>query len=259
MGYQRWHDLTFLHWRVSADELATLLPTGLEVDTFDGSAWVGLVAFEMSGVRPWWFPALPGISAFAETNVRTYVHHNGVPGVWFFSLDAANRLAVRIARWRWRLNYHHARMRVERIRGGPGGEGMVYSSVRTADRSLEPGVEGPGIPGAGVDLEICFDDTAPLAGLDESGHARPGTLEHFLVERYVLFTRDPGGDPSTLYSGQVHHSPYPVRPVRVVRCHEALVHAAGIQVSGPPVHAAFSEGVDVEIFGLGPVAGPGPA
>jgi uncharacterized protein YqjF (DUF2071 family) len=257
VGYQRWHDLTFLHWRVPADELATLLPAGLEVDTFDGSAWVGLVPFRMSRVRPWWFPPLPGVSAFDETNVRTYVHHNGVPGVWFFSLDAANWLAVQVARWRWRLNYHHAIMRVERT--GPDGDGdgcgqgLVYSSERTAKGSGRQDVTGPGVPGAGVDLEICLDGVESPEGVDQDGHARPASLEHFLVERYVLFTRDPTGDSSTVYSGQVHHTPYPLCGAEVLRCTESLILASGIEVSGPPEHALYSEGVEVEIFGLEPV------
>jgi len=261
VGYQCWHNLAFLHWRVPADKLATLLPSGLEVDTFDGSAWVGLVPFRMSGVRPWWFPSLPGVSAFDETNVRTYVHHNGVPGVWFFSLDAANRLAVRVARWRWRLNYHHATMRVERIGedagggGGGGDEGLVYWSERTAKGSGSPGATGPGVPGAGVDLEIRLDGIDSPEGVDPEGHARPGSLEHFLVERYVLFTRDPTGDSSTVYSGQVHHSPYPLRGARVLRCTESLILASGIEVSGAATHALYSEGVEVEIFGLRPVEG----
>jgi len=255
VGYQHWHNLAFLHWRVPANGLATLLPSGLEVDTFDGSAWVGLVPFRMSGVRPWWCPALPGVSAFDETNVRTYVHHNGVPGVWFFSLDAANRLAVRIARWRWRLNYHHATMRVERLGGDgdAGDEGLVYWSERTAQGRGSSGVSGPGVPGAGVDLEIRLDGGETPEGVDPEGHARPGSLEHFLIERYVLFTRDPTGDSPTVYSGQVHHTPYPLCGAEVLRCTESLILASGIEVDGPPEHALYSEGVEVEIFGLNPV------
>src|SRR5687768_2328582 len=93
--YQRWRTLSFLHWKVSAAELAPLLPPGLEVDTFEGDAWVGLVPFTMRGVRPRFLPPAPGLSAFHETNARTYVHQRGsAPGVWFFSLDAASRVAV---------------------------------------------------------------------------------------------------------------------------------------------------------------------
>ena len=116
-----------------------------------------------------------------------------------------------------------------------------------------PGSAGPGLPGVGVDLEIRLDDAPELAGLDEAGHAIPGTLEHFLVERYVLFTHDPSGRSSKLFSGQVHHVPYPVRPARVLECQDSLVQAAGIEVSGPPEHVVFCEGVEVEIFGLEPL------
>ena len=135
--------------------------------------------------------------------------------------------------------------------------GAMFKTRLDDDEPKRPetsGVAGPGVPGAGLDLEIRFDDPDPLVGLDESGHSKPGTLEHFLVERYVLFARDPTGASTAVYSGQVHHRPYSVRAVRVVRCNESLVRASGIEVSGPPVHAAFSEGVEVEIFGLEPVA-----
>jgi len=253
IGYQNWHSLAFLHWRIPPDRLATLLPAGLSVDTYDDSAWVGLVPFHMSGVRPWWCPAIPGVSAFHETNVRTYVHVDGVPGVWFFSLDAASRLAVWVARARWRLPYHHSRMRVERVRDD-GEDRMIYSSLRTGRGSQTPGAVGPGLLGAGLDLEIRLDDAPGLTGLDAEGHAVPGTLEHFLIERYVLFTHDPSGRSSTLHSGQVHHTPYRLQSSRVEECRESLIQAAGIEVIGAPDHVAFCEGVAVEIFGLEPLA-----
>lgn len=113
-GHQFWSDLLFVHWRVPAVELRPLLPPEVTIDEFDGSAWVGLVPFHMSGVRPWWFPAVPGVSDFHETNVRTYVTCRGEPGVWFFSLEAAKSLAVRVARWRWRLRYFFAEMSISR-------------------------------------------------------------------------------------------------------------------------------------------------
>ncbi|MFP6766775.1 MAG: DUF2071 domain-containing protein [Planctomycetaceae bacterium] len=243
IGYHRWHSLAFIHWRVSPDLLAPQLPKGVQVDTFDGSAWIGLVPFHMSGVRPWWSPSILGISAFHETNVRTYVHCNGVPGVWFFSLDAASRLAVWIARTRWGLPYHHARMQVRRD-----GSRVEYQSRRTA-RVARDATVGPGVPGAGVDLEIEFDEAAASEGIDEQGHARPGTLEHFLVERYVLFVSELGR-PTDVLSGRVHHSPYPLQSARWVRGEQSLVQAAGFEIDGPPDHVAFTEGVSVEIFGL---------
>ena len=94
-GYQHWRELLFLHWRISPAEIAALVPESLSIDTCEGSAWVGLVLFRMTGVRPWWSPSIPGVSAFPETNVRTYVHRHGRdPGVWFLSLDAASSLGV---------------------------------------------------------------------------------------------------------------------------------------------------------------------
>src|SRR5579871_2480588 len=94
----QWHDLLFMHWPVPVDQLRPLIPPALAIETFDGMAWLGLVPFRMSGVRPRFVPALPWLSAFPELNVRTYVTSAGKPGVWFFSLDAANPLAVHGAR-----------------------------------------------------------------------------------------------------------------------------------------------------------------
>lgn len=111
VGYQSWRDLAFIHWRVPIEEIQALLPDPLMVDTFDGSAWVGLVPFAMRKVRPWWSPSVSGISNFLETNVRTYVHKDGRdPGVWFFSLEASQSLAVRLARKFWNLPYYYAGM-----------------------------------------------------------------------------------------------------------------------------------------------------
>ena len=114
VGYQTWRHLVFLHWRVAPEQLQVHLPQGLTVETFDGAAWLALVPFAMERVRPWWSPAVPGISWFLETNVRTYVRHeNGLSAVWFFSLDANCRLAVRIARTFWSLNYIDCKMSQE--------------------------------------------------------------------------------------------------------------------------------------------------
>ena len=115
IGYHRWTDLLFVHWRFPAEIVRPLLPPELTLDTWEGDAWVGLVPFYMSRVRPWWSPPVPGVSYFCETNVRTYVHFRGRdPGVWFLSLDASNSLAVRVARWRWHLPYFRAHMGLAR-------------------------------------------------------------------------------------------------------------------------------------------------
>lgn len=231
IGYQTWSNLLFAHWKVPVELLRPHIPDTLEIDTFDGAAWLGLVPFQMSDVRPAWFPAVPGISRFPETNVRTYVHHRGShPGVWFISLDAACWPAVLIARWRWHLNYFHSAMSLQRS-----GLTLRYRSHRADRRSSGPGR---------VDIEarVCESTTDP-DGLP----ATPGTLEHFLVERYYLYTTDRAG---RLYRGQVHHSPYPVKPVEVVRLEQSLTDASGVSVPGPLDHAAFSEGVTVDIFPL---------
>ena len=124
--WMTWHDLLFAHWPVPAEQLRALIPPILEVDTFQGQAWVGVVPFGMSNVRPRLLPAVPGLSRFPELNVRSYVTVQGKPGVWFFSLDAANPLAVYLARRFFYLPYLHAKMSLQ-----SNGEVVQYSSLRT--------------------------------------------------------------------------------------------------------------------------------
>jgi uncharacterized protein YqjF (DUF2071 family) len=221
-GTQRWRQLAFVHWRLPAQALRPLVPGALAIDTFDGDAFIGVVPFTMQGVRPRWAPAVPGISSFHETNVRTYVHRDGAdPGVWFFSLDAANRLAVAIARTFWHLPYHHARMSLV------AGDGELrYGSERRAGGARFRGT--------------CRPRGAPAA-------ATPGTLEHFLAERYLLYAQRRDG---ALRCGQVHHLPYPLQRAELADWDESLLAAAGIErpPAAPLVH--FASGVDVEVFGL---------
>lgn len=237
-GYQRWSNLLFVHWRVPADQIRPLIPESLALDLWEGEAWVGLVPFHMSGVRPWWSPAVPWLSNFCETNVRTYVHHQGTdPGVWFFSLEAARAIAVRIARWHWRLNYYHARMQLDR----------TENAVRYASQRLRT------VTRAGCQIEATLgsdwnDPSAP--GGHPSGTAVPGTLEHFLIERYYLYVE---GKNQELMRGQVHHRPYPLRSVQVNAIDECLLKATGVTVTAPHCHAIFSDGVSVEVFPLIPV------
>ena len=230
--HQRWVDLLFLHWEVPIHALAPLLPPGLILDTFEGRAFVGLVPFTMTGVRPVWSPAIPGLSRFHETNVRTYViGPNHEPGVWFFSLDAANAVAVRAARALWRLPYHLARMD---LRHGDDGS-IAYASER-----LWPGP----LPA------VCSVRAVPTGSI---APAAPGTLLHFLVERYILFAQARG----RLFRGQVHHPPYPIQTAEVHALEETLVAAAGIPRpdDAPLAHAARE--VRVHIFPLRPVSSKG--
>lgn len=210
-----------MHWRVPAAALRPLVPAPLAIDTFDGDAFVGIVPFTMRSVRPRWAPAVPGVSNFHETNLRTYVHRNGRdPGVWFFSLDAARRLAVWIARTFWHLPYHHARMTLEP------GDTVRYASHRRAGGAMFRGTARP---------------------LGEPRAAAPDTLEHFLVERYLLYAQRRDGG---LRRGQVHHAPYPLQDAALADWDESLLAAAGIArpAAAPLVH--FAAGVDVEIFAL---------
>lgn len=236
-GYNRWSDLLFIHWQVPAEALAALLPRGMELDTYDGTAWLGLVPFEMSRVRARWLPAVPGLSHFPETNLRTYVVCRGEPGVYFFSLDAANLVAVWTARRFFRLPYCWARMEVVRE-----GNRRTYRSVRR-ERSSQRTI-GP-MPGIRAMAEP--PSTHIEANFGESlGVAQPGTLEFFLVERYLLFTSHQG----QVLRGQVHHRPYPLHRASVARCEETLSQVQGFEALPPPQHVIFSPGVDVEIFPL---------
>lgn len=182
----RWHDLLFMHWPVPEDWLRPLMPSALSLDTFDGSAWLGVVPFRMSGVRPRFVPEVPWLSAFPELNVRTYVTAEGRPGVWFFSLDAHNPVAVRLARLTFGLPYFDARMSCEAA-----ADEVRYSSVRTHR----------GAPKAAFAARY-----RPVGEPFDSG---PGTLEHFLTERYCLYAPDRRGG---VRRGEVHHRLWPLQP-----------------------------------------------
>ena len=226
---QSWRSLTFLHWRVPVSALRPLIPSALEIDTFEGDAFIGLVPFTMTGVRPLWAPTVPGISNFHETNVRTYVHFRGRdPGVWFFSLDAASRVAVTVARRFWHLPYHYARMSLENEK-----DAIHYVTKRRSP---------PPIP-ASCDVLVRPEKTA--------APAKPGTLEHFLAERYVLYA-DVGID--DLRRGRVHHTPYPLQPAELGAWDESLLAAAHIRRPSTPPLAHYAAGVDVEIFPLEPLS-----
>ena len=239
---QSWRRLGFLHWEVEAAALRGRVPESLTLDTFEGRAFVGLVPFTMHGVRPAGAPALPFVSRFHEVNVRTYVHLAGrEPGVLFLSLDAASRLAVIGARTLWKLPYHFARMSL--LKGAHGR--VAYTSER----------RWPGPVPAGCRLVY-----GPRDG-ERPAPAAPGSLEHFLAERYELYTTARG----RLLRGRVHHPPYPLQAGECPELQENLVAAAGIaRGDGPPlVH--YSTGVDVEVFPLedlgsaGAPAGEAPA
>jgi len=185
---QTWHDLLFAHWPIDASRLRPLIPAALDIDTYQGESWIGVVPFRMSGVRLRATPALPMLSAFPELNVRTYVAHNGKPGVWFFSLDAANAIAVCVARAWFHLPYFNARMRCENRDGS-----IEYSSERIHRGATK----------AKLRMRYC------PAG--EVFHPQAGTLEHFLTERYCLYAADAKGQVSR---GEIQHARWSLQPAQ---------------------------------------------
>ena len=224
--HQTWRDLLFLHWRFDPSTIQDSLPAGLTVDTFEGDAWVGIVPFKMRKIRPAGLPSVPYVSNFLELNLRTYAHdENGTPGVWFYSLDASRLLAVLVARMTFHLPYYWSRMATRADR-----EGVITYRCRRwwgADRHQS---------------EYRYRQTGPLTT------AEPGTLEFFLVERYVLFSPLSEG---RLTTGRVHHPPYQFAPCHLTQWDTSVFRVQGLEEpTGPPVHALFSPGVDVEVFPL---------
>jgi uncharacterized protein len=179
-----WHDLLFMHWPVSPDLLCSLIPPALDLDTFDGSAWLGVVPFRMSGVRPRYLPSVPRVSDFPELNLRTYVTAGGRPGIWFFSLDAHNPLAVRLARATFHLPYFDAEMSCR-----TSGDTVDYRSVRTHRRAYPTRFAARYRP-TGAPVEA-------------------GELERFLTGRYCLYAANSAG---RLLRGEIHHDDWPLQP-----------------------------------------------
>jgi uncharacterized protein YqjF (DUF2071 family) len=215
-----WEDLLFLHWPVEAAVLQERLPRGVEIETFAGSAWLGVVPFRMARTRWRWLPALPTTHRFPELNVRTYVRAGGRSGVWFFSLDAASRLAVAGARATFGLPYFHAAMRCERR-----GESVHYASERRNG-------------GAPVSFAASWRANGPVV------KAAPGSLEHFLVERYCLFALRRG----QLMCGDIAHPQWRFASAAVRIEHNDMAAPLGCRLEGAPASALAADPVTVAAF-----------
>lgn len=228
---QIWRHLGFLHWPIDHDAVARLLPPGLKVDTFDGVAYLGIVPFTISRSQTagFGFPLAP---KFHEVNLRTYVHRDGrSPGVWFFSLDAASRFAVVGAHLAYHLPYFHARMSMD-VTGDTVRPTIAYDSRRRMGNGTSAEFHGRYGPTEPVATAV------PLA-------AAPGTLEFFLVERYLLYA----WNGRVLSEARVHHVPYPLEPAAVANLSETLTCAAGLpQNTGAPAHVRYAREVDVRIY-----------
>lgn len=214
----RWSDLLFAHWRIDPAVARAIVPRPLEPDLYDGAGWLGLVPFLMSRVRPRLVPPIPPVSRFPEVNVRTYASYRGRTGVWFLSLDAAGRIAVRLGRRPAGLPYHHATMSMRADRDG----WIEYTSMRTA---------GDG-PAASLDLR--YRPVGPVRP--------PSDLEAFLTDRDGLWTIGRDGRPRWL---AIRHAAWPLQDAAADLRIQTLTDAAGPRLDGPPDHLVFSRRVDV--------------
>lgn len=214
---QTWDDLLFVHYRVPLAELRTLVPAGLDVEEHSGSGWIGVTPFSVTGLRARGLPPLPFGSSFRELNVRTYVTRGGKPGIWFFSLDASSRLAVEAARRLYRLPYHSADISVRRR-----GDEIVWDCSRDGGKAFSGRYR-------------------PDGSISQAG---PGSLEHFLTERYCLYAEHEG----TIFRAEIHHAPWPLQPARA-QIDLNTMPPLKVAEAAPLVH--FSARQDVVIWPLG--------
>lgn len=215
----RWVDLLFAHWPVPAEILRPLVPTGLEIDTFEGQAWLGVVPFRMEDVGPRFLPAPPGPGAFLELNVRTYVTRAGRSGVWFLSLDAASRLAVEGARTAFDLPYYRARMSADTEAGW-----VAYRSERTDPR------------GQTAILDARYRPIGPVVV------APPGSLAAFLTDRRGLYAADRAG---RLSWTAIRHAAWPLQPAEAEFRTDTMAAAQGIDLPAVAPLLHFAKRVDV--------------
>ena len=214
---QTWRDLLFAHWPVPVHVLRRVVPPALAIDTWEGEAWIAVAPFEVTGLRLRGTLPAPVLSRFAETNVRTYTTVDGRPGVYFLSLDAASAVAVMAARASYRLPYFRARMAIERS-----GEEIGYRSLRA---------------GARASLRARYRPTGPVF------QVRSGTLEHFLIERYCLYTVDDG----RVRRADIHHPPWDLQSAQAQFDENTMTVAAGVPLPArePLLHYAKRQDVVV--------------
>jgi hypothetical protein len=225
---QSWLDLLFAHWPVPASRLRSLVPPALAIQEHEGTSWVGVVPFRMEGVMARPLPDLPGVSAFAELNLRLYVERDGKPGVWFVSLDAASNLAVWAARRFFHLPYFRADMSVRAEAGR-----VRYESARRGS-------------GARVAFRGAYGPTSEVV------EAKPGSLEHFLTERYCLYAEDASG---AIWRAEIQHAPWPLQRASAEIEENTIGDAQGIALSGPPALLHFARRLDVVVWPIARVGG----
>ncbi|MEM7132357.1 MAG: DUF2071 domain-containing protein [Chloroflexota bacterium] len=238
---QRWSDLVFAHWPIPADALRPLVPSSLHLDTFEGQAWIGLVPFRMSNVRPRFVPAMPWLSAFPEFNVRTYVCANNStdpaiskPGVYFFSLEAGNPVAVSIARQVFKLPYFRANMGLQHEEEPNGWNAYSAKAIHYRTERTHLGASSAQFRGS----------YRPIGPTYQS---EPGTLEYWLTERYALYTVPADG---RVLRGDIHHLPWPLQPAELEIEFNSMAVASQIDLPDTQPLLHFAQELDVVVWPL---------
>lgn len=223
---QGWNDLLCAHWPVHTEDLLPLIPRGLELELWEGRPWISLIPFRLSPLRVRGVPPLPFVSDFLELNVRTYVTRNGKPGIFFFNLEASSKLAVAGARTAAHLPYHHAQMSI----GYGNHESIHYESVRKHQLAGD----------------VAFQGTyKPLN--DKVAHANPGSLIHWLTERYCLYTVSSSGE---ILVGDIHHLPWPIQEAELQIDTNTMTNYHGIELAAPPSVVTYSKRLEVLFWAL---------
>jgi len=207
---QSWAKLLFAHWVIPVAVMRQVVPEQFELDLYEGQAYIGVVPFLMREVSPRYVPSLPWLSYFPELNVRTYVTHSGQPGVYFFSLDACNPIAVWIARTFYLLPYFNAAMQCK-VSVGSNGQQINYRSRRNSKTICS--------------LDVTYGPDGDIY------RSRPGSLDYFLTERYCLFTLAHGH----VYRGDIHHKPWPLQPAWAQWAENLMVEPLGLKLEGQPI------------------------
>jgi uncharacterized protein len=217
--HQNWGKLLFMHWRIDEELLRPLIPERLKIDTFDGEAWIGVVPFTMWDVRPSFTPPVPWLSEFDELNVRTYVHYEGVPGVWFLSLDANSSVAVLGARTVFNLPYFNARINWEQEENR-----IDYSSTRTDSPPAE------------------FNATWKIGA--KLGQSDPDSLDFFLTERYCLYS----AKGKRLHRLRIHHRPWVLFDAEAQSYQSTMIESHGLPAPAGEPLLHYAEEIEVDFW-----------
>ncbi|WP_226669777.1 YqjF family protein [Metabacillus litoralis] len=219
---QTWEHLLFAHWKIDLDLIKPYIPDSLEIDTFNGEAWIAVVPFDMRNIRLRYLPEIPFTSRFPEINVRTYVTKNGKPGVYFFSLDAANFLAVQVANTFFYLPYYYAHISCSKDK-----ETINYYSNRLKQKRN-------------------YEFSASYKPISETFFAQKGTLEHWLTERYCLYTTNN----NKLFISEIAHDPWPLQHAEATINCNTMIPISGFQSEQNKPLLHYSKGVDVILWGI---------